>query len=88
MSPPRVSTQTRIRDVRALIKKRGEDHAVLLSTHILPEVEASCTRAIVIARGKLVAEGSIDALRAKSREGGVRIIFGGTETTHWRLCGP
>ena len=46
-----------IRDVRTLIAKLGESHTVLLSTHILSEVEASCTRVLVIAKGKFVASG-------------------------------
>src|SRR5437773_1851990 len=45
-----------IREVRALVKELGKDHTIFLSTHILPEVEATCARAIVIDRGKLVAE--------------------------------
>jgi ABC-2 type transport system ATP-binding protein len=66
-----------IRDVRALIRKLGEDHTILLSTHILSEVEATCTRALVIARGRLVAEGSIDEIRALRRGGGVRVVARG-----------
>jgi len=62
-----------IREVRALIRRLGKSHTVLLSTHILPEVEATCTRALVIARGRLVAEGSIDEIRAMRRSSGVRI---------------
>jgi ABC-2 type transport system ATP-binding protein len=46
-----------IREVRALIARLGESHTVLLSTHILSEVEASCSRVLVIAKGKLVASG-------------------------------
>jgi len=46
-----------IREVRALIRDLGGEHTILLSTHILSEVEATCTRVIVIDRGKLVAEG-------------------------------
>jgi ABC-2 type transport system ATP-binding protein len=46
-----------IRDVRELIAKLGRSHTVLLSTHILSEVEASCSRVLVIAKGKLVASG-------------------------------
>ncbi|HEX3774671.1 MAG TPA: ATP-binding cassette domain-containing protein, partial [Polyangiaceae bacterium] len=56
-----------IREVRALVKELGQDRTVLLSTHILSEVEATCERAIVIDRGKLVAEGTIDELRARQR---------------------
>ncbi len=55
--------------MRALIRALGKDHTVLVSTHILSEVEATCTRALVIAQGRLVAEGSIDAIRAR-RKGG------------------
>jgi ABC-2 type transport system ATP-binding protein len=68
-----------IRDVRALIKKLGEDHTILVSTHILPEVEATCTRALVIARGKLVAAGSIDEIRALRRARGARVLIHGDE---------
>ncbi len=58
-----------IREVRALIKKLAADHTVLLSTHILSEVEATCSRAIVIHRGRLVAEGTMDALFRMQRVG-------------------
>jgi ABC-2 type transport system ATP-binding protein len=54
-----------IREVRALIASLGETHTVLLSTHILSEVEASCSSVVVIANGRLVAKGSIDAIRGK-----------------------
>jgi ABC-2 type transport system ATP-binding protein len=56
-----------IREVRELLRELGRDHTILLSTHILSEVEAVCSRALVIHRGKLVAEGTIDALRARGR---------------------
>jgi ABC-2 type transport system ATP-binding protein len=51
-----------IREVRALIRDLGGDHTVLLSTHILSEVEATCSRVLVIDRGKLVAEGDPETL--------------------------
>ncbi|WP_437959620.1 ABC transporter ATP-binding protein [Sorangium sp. So ce119] len=66
-----------IREVRALVRRLGRDRTVLLSTHILSEVEATCTRAVVIARGRLVAEGSIDELRAMRRASGVRLVVRG-----------
>ncbi|WP_437758682.1 ABC transporter ATP-binding protein [Sorangium sp. So ce1389] len=66
-----------IREVRALVRRLGRDRTVLLSTHILSEVEATCTRALVIARGRLVAEGSIDELRAMRRASGVRVVVRG-----------
>lgn len=53
-----------IREVRRVIKGLGEEHTILLSTHILPEVESTCDRALVIDRGRLVAQGTIEELRA------------------------
>ncbi|MDB5295514.1 MAG: ABC-type multidrug transport system, ATPase component [Phycisphaerales bacterium] len=58
---------TQIIEVRRLIKDLGGDHTVMLSTHILPEVEAVCDRAIIIAGGRVVAQGSPDELRASRR---------------------
>jgi len=66
-----------IREVRALVQRLGRDRTVLLSTHILSEVEATCTRALVIARGRLVAEGTIDEIRALRRSSGVSILARG-----------
>jgi ABC-2 type transport system ATP-binding protein len=51
-----------VREVRKLIKDLSADHTVLLSTHILSEVEATCQRALVIDRGRLVAQGSLAEL--------------------------
>jgi ABC-2 type transport system ATP-binding protein len=56
-----------IREVRALVKELGQDRTVLLSTHILSEVEATCERALVIDRGRLVAEGTLSELRARQQ---------------------
>jgi ABC-2 type transport system ATP-binding protein len=47
-----------IREVRAVIKALGSEHTVLLSTHILSEVESSCGRVLVIAKGRLMAQGA------------------------------
>jgi ABC-2 type transport system ATP-binding protein len=58
---------TQIRETRKLIKDLGGQHTMLLSTHILPEVEAVCDRAIIIAGGRIVAQGSPDELRASRR---------------------
>lgn len=52
-----------IHGVREVIRELGADHTVLLSTHILSEVESTCSRAIVIDRGTLVAAGTIRELR-------------------------
>ncbi len=63
-----------IREVRNVIKDLSESHTILLSTHILSEVESTCDRALVIDRGKLIAEGSIDELRSRRRATSVRMI--------------
>ncbi|RYZ01971.1 MAG: ABC transporter ATP-binding protein [Myxococcales bacterium] len=55
-----------VREVRALIQELASDHTVLLSTHILSEVEATCQRALVIDKGRLVAQGTLAEL-AKGR---------------------
>ena len=54
---------TQIRETRTLIKELGERHTVLLSSHILPEVEQTCGRTIIIASGRIVASGSPQELR-------------------------
>jgi ABC-2 type transport system ATP-binding protein len=54
------------------LKQIGEERTVLLSTHNLAEVEASCARAIIISRGRIVADGPLDEIRAKS--GRVRYV--------------
>jgi ABC-2 type transport system ATP-binding protein len=56
-----------IREVRKLIRELGATHTILLSTHILSEVEAVCDRAVVIDRGRLVAEGTLKELRARGK---------------------
>ena len=57
-------------EMRTLIRHLGEDRTIILSTHILPEVEASCSRALIINEGKLVAEGSVEELKAQARGSG------------------
>jgi ABC-2 type transport system ATP-binding protein len=54
-----------IRETRKLIGELAHDHTVVLSTHILPEVEAICSRSIIIARGRIVASGSPAELRER-----------------------
>ncbi|MEX2044664.1 MAG: ABC transporter ATP-binding protein [Opitutus sp.] len=58
-------------EVRALIRKMAAEKAVILSTHILEEVDAICTRVIIISRGKLVADETPAQLRA--RQPGARL---------------
>ena len=65
-------------EVRGLIKRMGEQKAIIFSTHILEEVDAACTRAIIIDRGKIVANGTPKELRAKSEfAGAVTLRVGG-----------
>lgn len=52
-----------IRDIRALIREIGGEHSVILSTHILPEVEMVCGHVQIIDKGKLVFNGGIDVLK-------------------------
>ena len=51
-----------IREIRQLIRELGEDHGVILSTHILPEVQSTCTHVQIIDRGRLVFAESMDGL--------------------------
>ena len=66
-----------ILEVRKLVRELGQEHTILLSTHILSEVEAVCERALVIARGKLVAEGSLEELRRLRRGAGLSLLVRG-----------
>jgi len=62
-------------DVRNLIKRMGENKAIIFSTHILEEVEAACTRVIIIDRGRIVANGTPQELKARSPEGRLEDVF-------------
>jgi ABC-2 type transport system ATP-binding protein len=64
-----------IREVRRLVRQLGERHTILLSTHILSEAESTCDRALVIHRGRLVAAGTIDQLRAQRRADRVSFVL-------------
>ena len=54
-------------EVRTLINEMSRDKIIVISTHILEEVDAVCTRAIIIARGKVVADDTPQGLAARSR---------------------
>lgn len=53
-------------EIRKLIKELGKEKTVILSTHILPEVEATCDRILIINNGKIVADGTSDMLRKQA----------------------
>ena len=59
---------TQIRSARALIRELGKEHTILLSTHILPEVEMTCDRVIIIHRGRVVASSSLAELARQAGE--------------------
>ena len=61
-----------LEDTRTLIRRIGKEKTVLLSTHIMQEVEAICDRAIIIKRGNLVADSSVRGLKEESD---VEIIY-------------
>lgn len=62
-----------IREIRSLIRELAAQHSVILSTHILPEVEAVCDRVQILHRGKIVFADSIDGLR-RSRQTEVLLL--------------
>ena len=66
-------------EIRSLVKKLGKTHTVILSTHILQEVQSVCDRIIVINKGQLVADGDADTLTYK---------VAGNRKLIARVCGP
>ncbi len=68
-------------EIRQLIKEVGKEKTVILSTHILPEVQATCSRILIISSGKLVADGTPDELRARERGSRYRLVMEASGTT-------
>lgn len=66
-------------DVRELIRSLGGEHTIVLSTHILPEVEATCARVIILSKGRVAAQGTMDEIRARlsSDARGTTVVFRG-----------
>lgn len=60
-------------EIRKLIRELGREKTVILSTHILPEVEATCDRILIINNGKIVADGTSETLRKQAS--GQEILF-------------
>jgi ABC-2 type transport system ATP-binding protein len=66
------------REVRGLIKAMGKNKAIIFSTHILEEVEAVCSRAVIIDRGRIVANGTPEELKKNSPDADtVTVTIGG-----------
>jgi len=61
-------------EVRSLIRRMGRDKAIIFSTHILEEVEAVCTRAIIIDRGRIVANGTPEELKGRASGAGTIVL--------------
>ena len=75
-------------EVRTLIKRMGEKKAIIFSTHILEEVEAVCSRAIIIDRGSIVANGTPQELKQRSDQAGavtLRLIEGSAAVVKSRI---
>jgi len=63
-----------IQETRRLIRQLGEKHTILLSSHILPEVERTCSHLVIIASGRIAATGSLEELK-KGLTQGQRVIL-------------
>jgi len=61
-------------EIRSLIKKLGEHHTVILSSHILPEVQKVCDKIVIINEGKIVADGTLEEL-AKDKNMSLEQLF-------------
>jgi ABC-2 type transport system ATP-binding protein len=66
---------TQIRETRKLIRELGSDHTMLLSTHILSEVEMACDSVIIIYQGEKIEDGSLADVRAKHKNQSLEDIF-------------
>jgi ABC-2 type transport system ATP-binding protein len=66
---------TQIRETRKLIRELGREHTMLLSTHILSEVEMACDTAIIIYQGQVAENGSLAEIRQKHKNQSLEEIF-------------
>jgi ABC-2 type transport system ATP-binding protein len=64
-------------EIRELIKELGREKTVILSTHILPEVQASCGRIIILNEGRIVADDRTEALIGQGRGALIRVLVKG-----------
>ena len=68
-------------EIRSLIRELGKEKTVILSTHILPEVEATCDRIMIIDNGKIVADGTSSSLKDQAKEQTViSLVIKGSES--------
>ncbi len=66
---------TQIRETRKLIRELGREHTMLLSTHILSEVEMTCDSAVIINQGRVEEDGTLDAIRKKHGTDNLEDVF-------------
>ena len=64
-----------IREIRKLIKELGSDHSVILSTHILPEVQTICDRVLIIHNGRLVFDKKLNSLHGDTNKTELQVAF-------------
>lgn len=76
-------------EVRELIKSLGKEHTIVISTHILPEVEATCSRVIILSKGRVAAQGTMDEIRTRlsSDKRGLSLVFRGERASLERALG-
>jgi ABC-2 type transport system ATP-binding protein len=74
-------------EVRSLIKEMAHKKAIIISTHILEEVDAVCTRAIIIASGQLLFDGTPAELLARSKNGKLDDVFREITTQYYASTG-
>jgi len=66
-----------IREIRDLIRELGQDHGIILSTHILPEVQATCNRVQIIHRGRLVYSDTLSGMEQQHHATALLVRFNG-----------
>ena len=74
-------------EVRTLIQEMASEKAIIISTHILEEVDAVCTRAIIIASGQLLFDGTPAELMSRSESGKLDDVFRQITTQHYEEKG-
>ena len=73
-----------VRSVRSLIRELAGSHTVLISSHILSEIEMTCDRVVILHEGRLLASGALDALMAKANAAVVAEVRASlTDTIEW-----
>lgn len=70
-------------EIREVIKRLGENKTIIFSSHILQEVEAICDRVIIINKGKLIADDSVDNLRRQTTRNVIRASFKEPLESEW-----